>query len=263
MAAAGENHQLFTGMVLKIAGGALGHALVPQQLDGEKALEVLVRIRVLALAPLLLLQLLSFGMQVEDRLDPLPVGGVAAIDLRGDAGALLRGQGLQPTLADLGGDLPLQIQGDDGDAMLPGEAQDGPIEAVVEAPALEVVRAPQHFALVDLPGDIGIQGRLEGLLEHLHADGQVRAPLVQPTDDRQLIEVVLIAIMGLADENHPTLRQAGDQGLEVGQVGQIDHGGAGIQELVLPQGHGCRRCRSLAKGRLHQAEEQEAANRRA
>ena len=158
-------------------------------------------------------------MQVEDRPDPLPVGGIIALDLRGYASALLRGQGLQPALADLGGDLPLQVEGNDGDALLPGEAQDGPIEAIVEAPALEVVRAPQQLGLVDLPGDIGIQGWLEGLLEHLHADGQVRALLVQPANDRQLIQVVLVAVMGLANEHHPAFRQAGDQGLEVGQVG--------------------------------------------
>ena len=177
-------------------------------------------------------------MQVEDRLDPCPVGGIIAVDHGRDAGAFLRGKGLQSAVAHLGGDFPLQVQGDDGDALFPGEAQDGPIEAVVEAPALEIVRAPQHLVLVDLAGDIGIQGRLEGLLEHLHADGQVGAALMQASDDGQLIEVILVPVMSLADEHHPAVRQPGDQGLEVRQVGEIDHEGADIQKLVLTQRHG-------------------------
>ena len=61
---------------------------------------------------------------------------------------------------------------------------------------------------------------------------------MQAADDGQLIEVILVPVMGLADEHHPAVRQPGDQGLKVRQVGEIDHKGAGIQKLVLTQRHG-------------------------
>lgn len=93
--------------------------------------------------------------------------------------------------------------------MLAGVAQDGPIEAIVEAPALKIIRAPEHLLLVDLPGDIGIQGGLERLLKHFHADGQVHVLLMQAANDRQLIQVILIAVMGLAHEDDAAIGQLG------------------------------------------------------
>jgi len=55
----------------------------------------------------------------------------------------------------------------------PGQSQERPIEAVVEAPALEVVGTAQELGLTDAAGHVVVQVLLEGLLEELHADGQV------------------------------------------------------------------------------------------
>jgi hypothetical protein len=200
------------------------------------------------------------GMPIKYLLDPLPVGRVVPIHVRRHLGPLPLVQALQALLADLGGDLPIQVKGDDGDAVLAGVTQDGPIEAVVEAPALEIIRAPEHFFFADLPGDIGIQGGLEGLLEHFHADGQVQVLLMQAANDRQLIEVILIAVMGLAHEDDAAIGQLGHQGIQPGEGGGIHHPGMGVGDLV--GGRGGRRP-LLRQNGLREAKQQGAKGHRA
>jgi hypothetical protein len=168
-----QHHQGLPRVLAEVAGGALRHALVPQELDLEEVLEV----------PALLGR-----MVLEDRPQPLPIGRVVPVDLGRDAGALRLAEGGDATVAHLLGDLRLDVEGDQRDAVLPGEAQDRPVEAVVEAPALEVAGAPQHLLLAEGAGDVDIQRLLEGLLEELHADGEVPALAVQALDDGKLVE---------------------------------------------------------------------------
>jgi hypothetical protein len=95
--------------------------------------------------------------------------------------------------------------------VLTGIAQDGPVEPVVVAPALEVLGPAQQFRLADVAGDVGVQHRLERLLEELHADGQGTAPLTQAADDFELVQVILVTVVGLADEDDAFIGELREQ----------------------------------------------------
>ncbi len=65
--------------------------------------------------------------------------------------------------------------------------------------------------LVKLAGRPLIQHRLVGVIEHLHADGQMRVGLRKPFDDFQLNGVVVRVGMALSHIDHPGIGQVGDQ----------------------------------------------------
>jgi hypothetical protein len=73
---------------------------------------------------------------------------------------------------------------------------------------------------------------LEGLLEELHTDGEGLALRMQAADDRKLVEMMIVSVVTLADENHPLVRELGDQSVQSGQGREIHHGGAGIVDLI-------------------------------
>jgi hypothetical protein len=112
------------------------------------------------------------------------------------------------------------------------EAQERAIEAVVEPPALEIIGAAQELGLTDTASHIVVQVLLEGLLEELHANGQIFFFDMQAIDDGPLVEVVLVPVMGLADEDHALVGELVDQPAEVTQGRHVDHSGSGIDDLV-------------------------------
>ena len=214
VSAARQHHQGLLRMLLEVTGGALGHPLVPQELDLQEALEGL---------------LLGRRVHVEHRLDPVAIGLILAVDVRGDAGALLGLEALDPDIPHPSGELGLQVQRDHRDAVFAGETQDRPVQPVVVAPAVEVLGATEEFGLVDLPGDIGVQGRLVGLLEELHADGQILAPALQSLDDLELVQVVLVTVVALADEDHPAVRDGVQQPVHVGDLAGVHDPGVRVR----------------------------------
>ncbi len=80
--------------------------------------------------------------------------------------------------------------------------------------------------LVKLAGRPLIQHRLVGVIEHLHADGQMRSGWLKPFDDFQLNGVVVRVRMAFFHIDHPGIGQVGDQSFpgHHGQRGRLQDG---------------------------------------
>ncbi len=74
---------------------------------------------------------------------------------------------------------------------------------------------------------------LKGLLEELHADREVPASRLEPPDHGELIQMILVAIVALADEDHAAVGNSVEQRLHVGERGKIQHAGVGVQALIV------------------------------
>ena len=68
-----------------------------------------------------------------------------------------------------------------------------------------------EIGLVKLAGRPLVQHRLVGVIEHLHADGQMRSGLRKRFDDFQLNGVVVRVRMAFSHIDHPGIGQVGDQ----------------------------------------------------
>ena len=198
------------GVFLQPGGGPFRHTLVPQQLDVQETFEITV---------------LPLGMHVVDLLQATAIGGVVPIELLRNPRLLLFAETLQTPCLDLIGDLPLQIQRDHRDAVFPGVAEDRAIEPVIVTPAFEILRLADEFRLVDLARHVVVQYRLEGLEEELQTDRQNRMAGMLTLDHGQLIEMVLIAVMGLADKDDLAVRDLFDQPAHADQAGEVDDSG--------------------------------------
>ncbi len=81
----------------------------------------------------------------------------------------------------------------------------------------------EEIRLIDPAGDVVIQHRLEGLLKELQTDRQHRMTGMLALDHGQLIEMVLVTVMGLAHEDHSAVRDLFGQPIHADQTGKIDH----------------------------------------
>jgi hypothetical protein len=157
----------------------------------------------------------------EDLLEASLVGRIRAIDLAWNRRPLLFAETLDAPLPHLSGELDGEIQRDEGKPVLPRVVEDRLVEAEVVSPALMVFGPAQKLSLAELARDVVVEMALEGLLEGLHADRQLRMDRVKAADDLELHQMVVEAIVRLADQDDPALGERGNQRLQVRHRAEI------------------------------------------
>ena len=202
-----EDQHLFFRVRVQVGGDVLGHGFVPGELNLAEPREVGVLALVLG----------------EYLLQQTVVGLVAVVVMIRQFLSEPRADTVDALVADGIGQLLARVEGDDRDMVYACITHDGPVQAVVVTPAVEVVGTSQHFRLVDAAGDKIVQNRLEARLYPFHAE---RQPVCwQGLECGELQQVVGIAGMGFRDIHQPFLRDLLQRLIQCRRVGDVYHRG--------------------------------------
>jgi hypothetical protein len=187
VAAAGKNNHRFIRVAGQISGHALRHGLIPHQLRFPEMFEVATR---------------WLGVLVKDLLNAFAVGLIGFIDLSRQLFAQRRLQSFEPNLRNFLRQFARGVQSYDGNAVFSGEAENRAIQPEIESPSVEIFGPLEKFPLVDFAGHISVQIRLKWALDKLHADRpSVGIPLIEPTDDFQFREMLIVSVVLFANKN--------------------------------------------------------------
>ena len=184
--------------------------LVPERLDIDETPELLVG---------------DLAVHLEDGPQPGLVAGLSGAHVLRQPRAVLPREPDDPAVGHLRDELRGRVESDQRDAMLPRVGEDVAVEPVIVLPAVVVLGLLEHLLLIDLAGNVLIEIRLKGLLEELHADGEIDAALPQTPDDRKVwFQAMIVVVVGLADEDDAlageTRRQLPEkERLSVGSMG--------------------------------------------
>jgi hypothetical protein len=100
--------------------------------------------------------------------------------------------------------------------MLSSETENRTIQPKIESPPVEVFRPLEKFPLVDSAGNVCVEICLKRTLDKFNADDPpVGIPFIQPADDFQLTEMLIVSIVFFANEDRARPRDVGDDSLDI------------------------------------------------
>ena len=111
-----------------------------------------------------------------------------------------------------------------GNFLAAGESKNRRVQTVIVSPALVIFGSSEEFVFRGTSGDVIVHLLLEGLLEIFHSDGQAGVDLMEPPNELQLVQMVVVAVMRLADENDAFGSKLGGQLIHLESRIQIDRG---------------------------------------
>src|SRR5262245_52325863 len=128
---------------------------------------------------------------------------VGRFDLTGQGITLLLGQRFKADFAYLRRQAGGHIERSDRNVLLTSKPKNRSIKAVIVSPVFVVLAASQEFLFSAAARDVVVQLRLKRPREVFNTDSDIRIELMKTSNNLELIQMVVVTVMSLADKDYP------------------------------------------------------------